>query len=125
MVALFITVDDALFYFLELPSQLQKTLEESSNRFEELKKNILSLEEALAKAKQIHEKKLVLQSMTKYLPMEEIEMIGQKSDAKIEEAKILHKLVEQLKKEPGFLTPEEVQALEDNITIFKSKIVTL
>ena len=54
--------------------------------------------------------------------MEEIEMIGQKSEAKIDEAKILHKLVEELKKDPGFLTPEEIQALEDNITVFKSKL---
>ena len=80
------------------------------------------MEEALAKAKKIHEQKLVLQSMTKYLPMEEIEMIGQKSEAKIDEAKILHKLIEELKKDPGFLTPEEIQALEENITVFKSKL---
>ncbi len=57
--------------------------------------------------------------MKAYLPKEEIELTKEKSKAKIEAAKILQKLIEELKKSKFFLTDEEMKAVEESLEHFK------
>ena len=102
------TISHSLFYFksclLDLPSMLLRTLAEGGSRFQELKKTISSLEDAIAKALTIQEQIRVLQSLKNYLPEDEIEMILSKSDEKIKEALVFHELVKDLKRDPGLKT---------------------
>ena len=83
---------------------LLRTLAEGGSRFQELKKTISSLEDAIAKALTIQEQIRVLQSLKNYLPEDEIEMILSKSDEKIKEALVFHELVKDLKRDPGLKT---------------------
>ena len=79
-----------------------ETLERGGSRFQELKESIKSLEDALAKALNIQEQIRVLKSLKNYLPEEEIEMMRTKSDAKIQDALILHRSIKELEKDPGW-----------------------
>jgi hypothetical protein len=57
--------------------------------------------------------------MKAYLPKEEIEQMKEKSKAKIEAAKILQGLIEELKKSKSYLTDEEMKAVEESLNHFK------
>jgi hypothetical protein len=51
----------------------------------------------------------VLQSMTSFLPKEEIDLTIEKSAAKIEAAKILQNLIDHLRESEGYLIDEDIQ----------------
>jgi hypothetical protein len=55
--------------------------------------------------------------MKAYLPKEEIEQIKEKSKAKIEAAKILQRLIEELKKSKSYLTDEEMNTVEESLKL--------
>ncbi len=57
--------------------------------------------------------------MKAYLPKEEIEQMKEKSKAKIEAAKILQRLIEELKKSKGYLMDEEMNAVEESLNHFQ------
>ena len=83
---------------------------------------IQNIEDNLAKALKIQERKRVLQSMKNFYSREEIEMISEKSKAKIAEATILHKLMENLTKNPKYLNNENIQVLTNSLPSFKSAL---
>jgi len=99
-----------------------KNLEEANSQIQKAKETIQIMEEVLSKARKLQEQKLILQAGSKYLPMEEIEMIIQKSDAKIEDAKLLHKLILELKKRSDYMTKNEIQALSEIIQTFQIRL---
>jgi len=84
-----------------LPNELMKNLQEANSHFQKVKETIQSLEEVLLKA--------------------EIEMIIQKSDAKVEDAKLLYKLIEELKKRSDYMTEDEIQSLSKTLQNFKTR----
>ena len=84
-----------------------------TNHVEQAKKTIQNLETALAKGKAIEEEKQGWISGENYVPEEEISMIQQKSEQKIEEAKTLRSLIEKFKQDPGFMTQDEIQTISD------------
>jgi hypothetical protein len=98
-----------------------KNLQEANSHFQKVKETIQSLEEVLLKARKLQEQKLILLAGSKYLPMEEIEMIIQKSDAKVEDAKLLYKLIEELKKRSGYMTEDEIHSLSKTLQTFKTR----
>jgi hypothetical protein len=55
--------------------------------------------------------------MKAYIPKEEIELIKEKSKAKIEAAKILQRLIEELKKSKSYLTDEEMNTVEESLKL--------
>jgi hypothetical protein len=57
--------------------------------------------------------------MKAYLPKEEIEQMKEKSKAKIEAAKVLQRLIEELKKSKSYLTDEEMTAVEKSLKYFQ------
>ena len=67
----------------------------------------------------IQEQIKILESVSAYIPREEIEMIQEKSNAKIEAAKVLQRLIEELKKSKGYLTDEEMKAVEESLKHFQ------
>ena len=67
----------------------------------------------------IQEQIKILESVSAYIPREEIEMIQEKSKAKIEAAKVLQRLIEELKKSKGYLTDEEMKAIEESLNHFQ------
>ena len=67
----------------------------------------------------IQEQIKILESVSAYIPREEIEMIMEKSKAKIEAAKVLQRLIEELKKSKGYLTNEEMKAVEESLKHFQ------
>jgi hypothetical protein len=67
----------------------------------------------------IQEQIKILESVSAYIPREEIEMIQEKSKAKIEAAKVLQRLIEELKKSKGYLTDEEMKAVEESLKNFQ------
>ncbi len=67
----------------------------------------------------IQEQIKILESVSAYNPREEIEMIQEKSKAKIEAAKVLQRLIEELKKSKGYLTDEEMKAVEESLKHFQ------
>jgi NADH:ubiquinone oxidoreductase subunit E len=67
----------------------------------------------------IQEQIKILESVSAYIPREEIEMIMEKSKAKIEAAKVLQRLIEELKKSKGYLTDEEMNAVEESLKHFQ------
>ena len=67
----------------------------------------------------IQEQIKILESVSAYIPREEIEMIQEKSKAKIEAAKILQRLIEDLKKSKSYLTDEEIIAVEESLKLFQ------
>jgi hypothetical protein len=67
----------------------------------------------------IQEQIKILESVSAYIPREEIEMIQEKSKAKIEAAKVLQRLIEELKKSKGYLTDEEMNAVEESLKHFQ------
>ncbi len=99
-----------------------KDLQEVNSQFQRVKEKIQKLEEVLSKARKLQEQKLILQAGSKYLPMEEIEMIIQKSDAKIEDAKILHKLIEELRKKSGYMTESEIKSLAETLQMLETRL---
>jgi hypothetical protein len=50
--------------------------------------------------------------MANFLPKEEIELTIEKSAAKIEAAKMLQHLIDQLRESVGYLTDENMQAID-------------
>ena len=67
----------------------------------------------------IQEQIKILESVSAYIPREEIEMIMEKSKAKIEAAKVLQRLIEELKKSKSYLTDEEMKAVEELLKHFQ------
>jgi hypothetical protein len=67
----------------------------------------------------IQEQIKILESVSAYVPREEIEMIQEKSKAKIEAAKVLQRLIEELKKSKGYLMDEEMNAVEESLKHFQ------
>ncbi len=67
----------------------------------------------------IQEQIKILESVSAYIPREEIEMIQEKSKAKIEAAKVLQRLIEELKKSKGYLMDEEMNAVEESLKHFQ------
>jgi FtsZ-binding cell division protein ZapB len=57
--------------------------------------------------------------MKAYLPKEEIEQMKEKSKAKIEAAKILQGLIEELKKSKSYLTDKEMKTVEESLKHFQ------
>jgi hypothetical protein len=120
---LYVVVFVFVFFFdLGLPNDLMKDLQEVNSQFQRVKEKIQKLEEVLSKARKLQEQKLILQAGSKYLPMEEIEMIIQKSDAKIEDAKILHKLIEELRKKSGYMTESEIKSLAETLQMLETRL---
>ena len=76
----------------------------------------------LAKALRLQEEIKELQSRKNFLPRAEIEMIGEKSEAKIEEAKVLQKLVAEYERKKGFIKRKEVFMLDQSLTLFRSEL---
>ena len=107
---------------LGLPNELMKNLQEANSQFQKVKDTIQNLEEVLSKARKLQEQKLILQAGSNYLPMEEIEMIIQKSEAKIEDAKLLHQLIEELMKRSCYMTKDEIQSLSENLQTFQTRL---
>ena len=99
-----------------------KNFQEAKSYFQKVKETIQSMEEVLSKAMKLQEQKLILQARSTYLPTEEIEMIIQKSDAKIEDAKLLHKLIEELRKRSGYMTENEIQSLSEILQTFQTRL---
>ena len=58
--------------------------------------------------------------MKAYIPKGEIELMKQKSKAKIEAAKVLQRLIEELKKSKGYLMDEEKKDVEELLKHFPS-----
>ena len=100
-------------YITGLPAELSADLSKVTNHVEQAKKTIQNLETALAKGKAIEEEKQGWISGENYVPEEEISMIQQKSEQKIEEAKTLRSLIEKFKQDPGFMTQDEIQTISD------------
>jgi hypothetical protein len=60
----------------------------------------------------------ILESLKAYIPKEEIELIKEKSKAKIEAAKVLQQLIEELKKSKSYLMDEEMKDVEELLKHF-------
>ena len=58
--------------------------------------------------------------MKAYIPKGEIELMKQKSKAKIEAAKVLQRLIEELKKSKGYLMDVEKKDVEELLKHFPS-----
>jgi hypothetical protein len=80
------------------------------------------LEDCHAKAKNIQEQILILQSMTKYLPMKKIEEIIEESELKVDNALLLHKLIGDLENQPGFMREEDLNNLSEQIQSLKAEM---
>jgi hypothetical protein len=106
-------------FLLGLPKALNATFQEVSDHFAKVKHTIQTLEECHTKAKSIQEKILILQSMTKYLPMKQIEDIIKKSEMKLDNALILHKQIGELENQPGFMRDEDMNNLSEQINGLK------
>jgi len=98
-----------------------KDLEEVNSQFQKVKETIQNLEEVLSQARKLQEQKMTLQASSKYLPIRDIKIIIQKSDAKIEDAKLIHQAIEKLKKKSGYMTENEIQSLSENIRTLKTR----
>jgi hypothetical protein len=61
----------------------------------------------------------ILELLKALTPKVEIELMKEKSKAKIETAKILQRLIEELKKSKSYLTDEEIKALEESLKHFQ------
>ena len=61
----------------------------------------------------------ILESLKALTPKVEIELMKEKSKAKIEAAKTLQRLIEELKKSKGYLTDEEMKAVEESLKHFQ------
>jgi len=97
-------------------------LQSFSDHFNSIQDGIQSLEDRLAKAMRLLEQVKVLQSLKNFLPREEVEMISAKSEAKIEEARVLHKLVNDWQKKSGFMTNETMQIVAQTLNNFKFEL---
>jgi hypothetical protein len=93
-----------------------------TDHFAKVKQTIQTLEECHTKAKSIQEKILILQSMTNYLPMKEIEEIIEKSEVKVDNALLLHKLIGDLENQPGFMREEDLNNLSEQIDALKAEM---
>ena len=98
-----------------------KNLEEANSQFKRVKENIQNFEEVLSKARKLQEQKLILQAGSNYLPIEDIEIIIQKSDAKIEDAKLLNTSIEKLKNKLGYMTKDEIESQSEILQTFKTR----
>ena len=101
-----------LFSVQDLPNEVAEALSLVSDQFKKVRGSIQSLEDRLSKALNLQEQIKVLQSMTNFLPKEEIELTIEKSAAKIEAAKILQNLIDQLREGEGYLTDENMQVID-------------
>ena len=109
-------------FFSGLPKALSATLQEVTDHFAKVKQTIQTLEDCHAKAKSIQEQILIIQSMTKYLPMKEIEGIIEKSEVKVDNARLLHKEIENLENQPGFMREEDLKILFEQIKALKAEM---
>ena len=98
------------------------TLDVANSQFQKIRDTIQNLEEALAKATKLQEEKMILQSMKVYLTKDEIELMDAKSKAKVEDALIIHKLIELEKQKLGYLTDQDINTLSEAIQAFKSNL---
>jgi hypothetical protein len=110
---------DFVFLYVGLPKALSATLQEVTDHFAKVKETIQTLEECHTKAKSIQEDILIIQSMTKYLPMKEIEEIIEKSEVKVDNVRRLHKLIGDLENQPGFMREEDLKNLFEQIKALK------
>ena len=110
------------FFYLGLPKALSATLQEVTDHFAKVKQTIQTLEDCHAKAKNIQEQILILQSMTKYLPMKKIEEIIEESELKVDNALLLHKLIGDLENQPGFMREEDLNNLSEQIQSLKAEM---
>jgi hypothetical protein len=108
-----------LFFLLGLPKALNATFQEISDQFAKVKHTIQTLEECQTKANNIQEQIRIFQSMTKYLPMKEIEEIIKKAEMKLDDALILHKQIGELENQPGFMRDEDMKYLSEQINALK------
>ena len=93
-----------------------------SYQFQKVRESIQSLEDRLSKALNLQERIKVLQSMTNFLPKEEIELTIEKSSAKIEAAKMLQNLIDRLWESEGYLTNENMQAIDVSLQSLNSDL---
>ena len=98
-----------LFSVQDLPNEVAEAISLVSEQFQKVRESIQSLEGRLSKALNLQERIKVLQSMTNFLPKEEIELTIEKSAAKIEAAKILQNLIDHLRESEGYLIDEDIQ----------------
>jgi phage-related holin len=91
-----------------------------SAHFKQVNLNIQNLEERLLKALNIQEKIKILQSSKIYIPREEIQLMEEKSRAKIDAARMLQQLIDELKNSKSFLTDEEMKGMEESIELFQT-----
>jgi hypothetical protein len=91
-----------------------------SAHFKQVNLNIQNLEERLLKALNIQEKIKILQSSKIYIPREEIQLMEEKSRAKIDAARMLQQLTDELKNSKSFLTDEEMKGMEESIELFQT-----
>ncbi len=110
------------YFFLGLPQALSATLQGVADQFAKVKQTIKELEECHTKAKNIQEQILILQSMTKYLPMKEIEEIIEKSEVKVDNARLLHKEIGDLENQTGFMREEDLKILFEQIKALKAEM---
>ncbi len=100
------------FSVQDLPNEVAEAISLVSEQFQKVRESIQSLEDRLSKALNLQERIKVLQSMTNFLPKEEIELTIEKSAAKIEAAEILQNLIDQLEESEGYLTDENMQVID-------------
>ncbi len=91
-----------------------------SAHFKLVNLNIQNLEERLLKALNIQEQIKILQSSKIYIPREEIQLMKEKSRAKIDAARMLQQLIDELKNSKSFLTDEEMKGMEESIELFQT-----
>ncbi len=101
---------------------MSASLQEVTDHFAKVNQTIQALEECQTKAKGIQEQILILQSMTKYLPMKEIEKIIEKSEVKVDNARLLHKEIGDLENQPGFMREEDLKNLLEQIKALKAEM---
>ena len=103
-----------------LPDELNDTMKLISVHFKQVNLSIHNLEERLLKALNIQEKIKILQSSKIYIPREEIQLMEEKSRAKIDAARMLQQLIDELKNSKSFLTDEEMKGMEESIELFQT-----
>jgi uncharacterized protein YigA (DUF484 family) len=111
-----------LFSVQDLPNEVAEAISLVSEQFQKVRESIQSLEDRLSKALNLQERIKVLQSMTNFLPKEEIELTIEKSSAKIEAAKMLQNLIDRLWESEGYLTNENMQAIDVSLQSLNSDL---
>jgi hypothetical protein len=79
------------------------------------------LEEKLSQANKFHEKITELENSASFLNQADIENIQEKTSQKVQAAISLNTTLEELKRDPGFLSKAEV----DRMTILKESLLSV